>query len=495
MMGTGHFMRCLALADELKRRGASTRFLYRGILPSLESLAASRAHELRRITYRPDEATTAGLPGHLPWLSTSQENDAQDTVAALDGEHLDWLVVDHYGLDATWERLVRPSVSRMLVIDDLADRNHDCDVLLDQNLYEKGDLRYVGRVSDVCQLLLGPGYALLRPEFANRRPAVPVRDGAVGRILIFMGGADAGNITGPLVSGLRSWLPASVGVDVVIGAGHPAERSITSDCASQGYALHVQTADMDGLIARADMAIGAGGSATWERCCLGLPALTISIAKNQRLLVRDASRAGLICAREPENLDVDSVCLHARALLENAGLRNLLSRNGMKAVDGLGAERVAQLMQSATHVMRPACQADASALHTWRNASRVREASRNRDPIPREAHDLWFNAMLGDSNRILLIGERNDGTPLGVVRFDISGSVAEVSIYTIAESEARGAGQGLLRSAEQALRQRRPDVETIVAEVLGENEPSHRLFKRAGYSRQSTQYFKEVNRK
>jgi UDP-2,4-diacetamido-2,4,6-trideoxy-beta-L-altropyranose hydrolase len=494
-MGTGHFMRCLALADELKRRGALTRFLCRNILPSLERLVTSRAHGLQRITPGTEGATAAGLPGQLEWLSTSQEVDAQDTLAALGGAHQDWLVVDHYGMDATWERLVRPGVSRILVIDDLADRAHDCDVLLDQNLYADAALRYVERVPAVCQMLLGPDYALLRPEFANRRADVRMRDGPVGRIMIFMGGADAGNITGPLVSGLRSWLPAPIGVDVVIGAGHPAEPAIASDCASHGYALHVQTTDMDGLIARADMAIGAGGSATWERCCLGLPTLTIAIAENQRLLVHDASRAGLICGLETESLSVDGLSVHARAMLENDGLRNLLSRNGMEAVDGLGAERVAQVMDSATCVMRPARQADASALHAWRNAPGVREASRNRDPIPRDAHDRWFNETLGDPNRMLLIGERDDGTPLGVVRFDIASSVAEVSIYTIADCKTKGRGRALLCAAEQALRQRRPDVETIVAEVLGENEPSHRLFKRAGYCRQSTQYFKDINRK
>lgn len=175
----------------------------------------------------------------------------------------DWLVVDHYALDARWESALRASTKQIMVIDDIADRQHDCDVLLDQNFYADMQKRYTGKVSAHCQLLLGPRYALLRDEFRKLREQVKPRNGTVKKILVFFGGVDADNYTGRAIEALAEIGIEGLYVDVVIGAQHSCREQIKSVCAQHGFICHVQTDKMAELMAAADLAIGAGGSATY----------------------------------------------------------------------------------------------------------------------------------------------------------------------------------------------------------------------------------------
>ena len=167
-IGTGHFMRCLTLADALKQHGAKIRFASRHMPEYLRDMLVVKGHEFMLLDSSPSDAISDGL-SHANWLGTSQHADAQDTVQALSGQTWDWLIVDHYALDARWESALRQTAKNIFVIDDIADRQHDCDVLLDQNLYADMDSRYTGKVPAHCQLLLGPRYALLRDEFRQLR--------------------------------------------------------------------------------------------------------------------------------------------------------------------------------------------------------------------------------------------------------------------------------------------------------------------------------------
>lgn len=133
-------MRCLTLADALKQRGAQIRFVSRQMPKHLRDMLREKSHECTPLNSRSNEEAADDLP-HSHWLGTSQAADAQKTLQALSAQTWDWLVVDHYALDARWESALRGMVRRILVIDDLADRVHDCDVLLDQNLYEDMDTR------------------------------------------------------------------------------------------------------------------------------------------------------------------------------------------------------------------------------------------------------------------------------------------------------------------------------------------------------------------
>ncbi|MDA3875690.1 MAG: UDP-2,4-diacetamido-2,4,6-trideoxy-beta-L-altropyranose hydrolase [Halothiobacillus sp.] len=163
-IGTGHFMRCLTLADALKQRGAQTRFVSRHLPEYLRSMLAAKGHEFAPLDKAQHDAILDEL-AHAPWLGTSQVQDAQATIQALSGQAWDWLIVDHSALDARWESVLRRTAKQIMVIDDIADRQHECDMLLDQNFYADMELRYIGKVPLHCQLLLGPRYAMLRDEF------------------------------------------------------------------------------------------------------------------------------------------------------------------------------------------------------------------------------------------------------------------------------------------------------------------------------------------
>jgi UDP-2,4-diacetamido-2,4,6-trideoxy-beta-L-altropyranose hydrolase len=489
-IATGHFMRCLTLADALQQRGARIRFFSRRLPEHLRSMLKLKQHEFAPIGGTERTDTVDDLP-HAGWLDRSQAQDAADTLRAMSDLSWDWVVVDHYALDARWESLLRKSAAKIAVIDDIADRRHDCDLLLDQNFHPDAGARYLGKVPAHCRMLLGPAYALLREEFRSIREQVKPRSEAVKRILIFFGGVDAGNLTAQAIEAIAALGIADLQVDAVVGASHPQTQQIASQCLRHGFTCHVQTSRMAQMIAAADLSVGAGGSVTWERCCLGLPTLALCVAENQREQIAAAAYAGFLYA--PESSDDCGLVIqrHARALIENRFLRQLISRAGMQAVDGRGVWRVVEHMVCSDIEIRAARCDDARHLFEWRNDPSVRSASRSTEPFDWDRHQSWLASVLSSPNRLLLIGQRK-GTPVGVVRFDVQGSEAEISIYLVPGPHPPGDGRSLLHSAERWLTAQRPVVNQIRAEVSAGNTRSERLFLRAGYHAECSRYTKRV---
>ena len=277
--GTGHFMRCLTLAIELQKQGVKICFISQNLPTHLSKMLNTKGMEYISLNDNVIKGSIDDLT-HSSWLGTSQKEDAQATIQALANQLVDWIIVDHYALDERWESAVRKCCKKLMVIDDLADRHHDCDVLLDQNYYASMETRYNSKVPVHCQLLLGPRYALLREEFTKLHEITKPRIGTVKKILVFFGGVDADNYTNLAISAL-SKINSTLQVNVVIGAQHPFREDIRNACMEHGYIFHIQTTRMAELMAESDLAIGAGGSASWERCCLGLPALLVALAENQ----------------------------------------------------------------------------------------------------------------------------------------------------------------------------------------------------------------------
>lgn len=344
-IGTGHFMRCLTLADALKQCGARIRFISRELPVHLRNMLVTKGMELVSL-----EGNVVGsLPTdelvHAHWLGTSQAQDAEATIQALSDQTWDWLIVDHYALDARWESAMRQTTKKIMVIDDIADRKHDCDVLLDQNFYADMQTRYVDKVPAHCQLLLGPRYALLRDEFRKLHEQVQPRTGSVKRILVFFGGVDADNYTGLAIDALAGLSDNGLHVDVVIGTQHPCRAEIETNCAAQGFVCHVQTDRMAELMVAADLAIGAGGSASWERCCLGLPALLVALAENQINIAKALDLIGAcIYIGELKSKDMLIMRNAVDNLLRNQDQLMALSRKAYSLVDGLGVNRICQKM-------------------------------------------------------------------------------------------------------------------------------------------------------
>lgn len=481
-IGTGHFMRCLTLAAALKIRGATVRIVSRSLPEHLRILLADGGHEL--VALPPVPLCAGGELAHSHWLGTTQLIDAQATVHALDGTHWDWVIVDHYALDAVWERELRTCGARILVIDDIADRAHDCDVLVDSNFYVDDEKRYIGKVPFDCRLMLGPRYTLLREEFPLLRVKSLPRDGTVRRLLVFFGGIDARNYTGRAISALSASRFKDIFVDVIIGAQHPACQEIKTACAKNGFVCHVQTDRMAQLMADADLAVGAGGTATWERACLGLPTIAFALAENQVRQIRDAALQGWIYAPDVNEEFEATVALHLVALRENGTLLKAMSASSMRAVDGQGVWRLAAAMGFTGINVRRVMIGDSENLFQWRNGPEVRFASRSSAPIEWSSHQRWFESVLSATDKELLIGERN-GAPVGVVRFDITDIEAEVSIYLSTdlstETKQPGLGRDLLRSTICWLAENRNEIRGIKAHVLGGNRASQALFEGAGF--------------
>lgn len=342
-IGTGHLMRTLTLADRLAIVGARVRFVCRALPAHLQALVRAR-HELVELP----EAVAGSVAGdlaHSHWLGVSQAEDLAQTRAALAGESWQWVIVDHYALDVLWERGLRSGGHRLLVIDDLADRAHECDLLLDQNLYPEAEQRYAGRVPAGCRQLLGPAYALLREEFAVARARLRARLGGVRRLMIFLGGMDAANHTGRALAGVALARLGPLAGDVVIGAQHPAGADIERHCHQAGFTCHRQTARMAEMMLAADLAIGATGSASWERCCLGLPTVGIAIAANQEPIAAGLEAAGAILrvVEAPGRME-EGIAAALRLLSADAGRRQAMATAAAKLVDGEGSRRVVEAM-------------------------------------------------------------------------------------------------------------------------------------------------------
>lgn len=326
-IGAGHVMRCLTLADALRSSGARTQFLCRQLPGHLGELIRARGHA-------------------LDWLADSG-TDADNSAAALaHGAPWDWLVVDHYALAAAWETAQRGLANNILAIDDQADRPHDCDLLLDQNL-QTGN-RYDGLLPTACRPLIGPRYALLRPEFQRARQVLKPRADAATHLLLCFGGSDPLDLTGLTLDALDGLGRSGLHVTVVVGQGYPYRDRLQARCASRpGTQLHCQADNLAELMARADLAVGASGVVTWERACLGLPALVVSFAENQRPIAAAAEAEGLLVwVGDAAEMSAPRLGAAIAALLDAPAQRQAMRLACLERVDGAGCGRVMEAMSA-----------------------------------------------------------------------------------------------------------------------------------------------------
>jgi UDP-2,4-diacetamido-2,4,6-trideoxy-beta-L-altropyranose hydrolase len=269
-IGTGHVMRCLTLAHQLKNDLHSIYFICRDHEGNISDIIKENGFNLILLN---NIEVTDGLTGYERWVSVPWGRDADETIAAIEtlGKQPDLLIIDHYGIDQKWEKKLHPKVGKVLVIDDLANRRHDCDYLIDQNFYVDAAERYNGLLSPRTRLFLGPSYALLREEFYQARKEVPRKEIiSVNSILLFMGGSDSDNITQFILESLHE-LDKKIKLKVVVGKNNPHKQTVKAYTDILENAVYYEQVDnMAELMLTSDLAIGAGGTTTWERCFLGL---------------------------------------------------------------------------------------------------------------------------------------------------------------------------------------------------------------------------------
>lgn len=353
-IGTGHVMRCLTLADALKASGAGCRFICREHQGHMLELIRERGYEAIGLSGEFEDCepcldvTRETEPTHAAWLGTYWSTDAEQTLAALGSEAVEWLIVDHYALDARWEHVLRQACRKLMVIDDLADRQHDCDLLLDQNLgREPAD--YGGWVLEHCAVLTGPRNALLRPEFAALREYSLQRraEPQLKHLIVTMGGVDQSDVTSTVLEALlRCSLPENCHITVVMGTHAPWLGRVRELAERMPWPTEVKVniSNMAELMADSDLAIGAAGSTAWERCCLGLPTLVLVLAMNQRQVAEALKNKGAVrIIGEGDK----AACSLSAAFDELHDLNRLreMSDAGSHITDGQGVDRVLGYLQ------------------------------------------------------------------------------------------------------------------------------------------------------
>lgn len=351
-IGTGHVMRCLTLADALNGQGVECRFICRAHPGNLIELIRKKGYQVHSLPLSTPGRSDAGMLGaadepllaHAAWVGVAQCEDALECAAALSDQSADWLIVDHYGLDVCWEKELKPYCRQLLVIDDLADRSHQCDLLLDQTV-GRSEVDYQALVPADCTLLCGSQYALLRPEFAllrdyslQRRQSQPL-----GKLLITMGGIDKDNATGEVLRALRSSeLPAACHITVVMGPTAPwlAEVRRLADEMPWTTTVLVGVDNMAQLMADSDLAIGAAGATSWERCCLGLPTIMLVLAENQIKVARELELAGAVKLLQSQGQIFSEFPGLLNSLISSPSERKAMSMKAAGIVDGAGVVNV-----------------------------------------------------------------------------------------------------------------------------------------------------------
>lgn len=349
-IGSGHVMRCLSLADELARQGAQCFFICREHKGNLIEVLQQRGYQVYVLPLENDvaiESQGKSALTHSHWLASSQHRDAELSRSVVETLQPDWLIVDHYALDASWEKEMHPFCKKLMVIDDLADRQHACEVLLDQN-FGRNPQDYAALTPAECQLLCGSMYALLRPEFAKwREYSLEQRQhNKLASILINLGGVDKDNITSKVLKALRTKaLPDHCAITVVMGSTSPSIAAVKQQAAIMPWPTAVKVAvdNMAELMANSDLAIGAAGSTSWERCCLGLPTIMLVLADNQRGIADALEKAGAAQRFDLALLESEPLALGHCIASVVTKLREM-SRVASSITDGLGASRLARVL-------------------------------------------------------------------------------------------------------------------------------------------------------
>lgn len=475
-IGTGHVMRCLTLARALSARGHDCRFVCRDLPGHL----ADRIGTEYPVTLLPAPAPGLALPDapdHAAWAGVPAAQDAAETRAAV--ADTDVLVVDHYAFDARWQIAARPFGARLVAIDDLADRAHACDLLVDPN-FGRFPRDYDALMPEGAERLMGTTYALLRPEFAAaREAALARRGGPLREILVAMGGVDRDDATGTVLRALAGITrPPGLQVTVVMGAAAPHLGAVTTLATTLPFACQVLSgvSDMASLMTRADLAIGAAGGTAWERCALGLPTLMLVLADNQidGTAALDRTGAGIALGRADDATMPDRLAAALGHLADPEGLAAMSAR-AAAICDGRGADRVVSAIEHPLH-LRPAIQADAETIWRWRE-SLPPDHFRAGPNSPLPLHLDWFARALKDPSRHMLIAQSEKRVAL--LRLDVDGTVATVSI--LLRPGLRGQGFGRRALAFLGPFARRHGITHLTADVALANTASLRLFRRAGY--------------
>jgi UDP-2,4-diacetamido-2,4,6-trideoxy-beta-L-altropyranose hydrolase len=351
-IGTGHVTRCIALADELTAAGMRCCFICRSLEGNMILNIRNHGYKTfelpknNRMTYVHDYLNNQ--LEHADWLGVDWLTDAEQTAAILELQNITWLVIDHYAIDIKWEEHIKPYINYLCVIDDLDNRNHSCEILIDQNWFGlQTNLRYDKKVNHNCIKLVGPNYAIIKSIYLKARKKVKKRSGIINTILVFFGGSDQQNQTEKTLAALSNDIFDEIYVDIVVGPNYLNYEALSQLASKRSRTkIYKNLPDLSDLMVKADIMIGAGGTTTWERMCLGLPSLIISIANNQTQICIELNNAGFInYIGEFNNVGISDIEKKIIQITLQPDLLKKQSEIIFHLVDGYGTSRVVQAFQ------------------------------------------------------------------------------------------------------------------------------------------------------
>jgi UDP-2,4-diacetamido-2,4,6-trideoxy-beta-L-altropyranose hydrolase len=467
-MGSGHVMRCLALAQAWNDAGGSSRFAMAQTTPAITARLHSEKISVLEINSAP-----------------GSEQDANDLIAAMRADSGSWVVVDGYHFDSKYLRRLNDAGLRILLLDDTAEReSYPAKIILNQNPHAT---RSLYRQRDAgSRMLLGPRYAMLRREFKGWRDFKREIPAQGRKVLITMGGSDPANVTARVIKALED-IPG-LELRIVVGGDNPRLRELyeAEQHSSSSLTFLTDVKNMPELMAWADVAISAAGSTCCEICLLGLPAIVIDVAANQTPVAQELARQGAaVHIGSASTFSCQELASALQKFLLSQNARSLMSRRQKLLVDGRGVERVMQAIHSANLTIRKVEEADRHLLWEWANDPAVRNVSFSPDPIPWEQHVKWFDSKLADCNNRHYVLQDAQEIPIGQARYQLDGARAVMSINLAPGLRGRGLGSATMDLASDQLF-RETNAQAIHAYVKPDNEPSVRLFQNAGFTRQAT---------
>lgn len=463
-VGTGHAMRCLALAQGWRDDHATVRFLMAEALPAVEERLRVEGVEVMRLSAPPGSAA-----------------DAKATMDVAASSKPAWVVLDGYRFGPEFQVQLKEQGCRVLAIDDYGHAGrYAADLVLNQNLSARPEM--YARRAQGTRLLLGPAYVLLQRNFRTLSPRTR-REAAARRVLVTVGGVDPHNLTLKILRALGTLSREGLEVRAVVGSGNPNETSLRPVAGSSKGRIRLEQnpPDMAALMEWADVAIAAAGTTAWELAYMGVPMLLLSAADNQRPVAESLASIG--AARDLgtwEALKDEVVAAQVEALLTSPKDRETMAASARAVVDGRGVSRVVAEMKAALITLRSVRDDDARRLWEWANDKLVRSVSFSTEPIPWEDHVAWFGAKRADESCRFYIALDPKGDPLGQIRFDLRGTAAEVSVSLDAGFRSRGYGSALILAGSRKVLAE-TGVARLDAYVKPGNEPSVHAFLNAGY--------------
>ncbi|HMK22226.1 MAG TPA: UDP-2,4-diacetamido-2,4,6-trideoxy-beta-L-altropyranose hydrolase [Terriglobales bacterium] len=467
-MGTGHVMRCLALAQAWQDAGGEVVFAMAEATPSIEArLRIERAQVVRL------------------QVAAGSADDAACTLDAAQRHRAGWVVVDGYQFDSGYASLLQSGRLKVLQIDDNGEAGpYSADLVLNQNLHaSEGLYRYR---APQTRVLLGTRYVLLRREFAFWRKRTFEISGRARRVLLTMGGSDPDNVTEQILRFLL--VEPDLELTVAVGGSNPHLASIEKlvEQASGPVRVLKDVSNMPALMVWADLAVAGAGTTSWEMCMMGLPAALCVLAPNQENIAAELARAGaavnLGYVGRNGTRELETVL---RQLIDSQSARAKMSARGRELVDGRGAERVVAFLWE-DPVLRRTVDSDCRCFWEWANDPGAQADHFTRDPIPWERHMEWFRSRMADPKCILYTAVNRAGDPIGMVRYQLNGAHAVLSISLGAPFRGKGNGRRMLAQATAELFQN-SGATAIDAFVRLSNQSSIRLFEGAGFRNIGTQ--------